>query len=135
MAEVGRELLEHDLGWYLQHAATAQEVAAADSELAPDVLVCASRVGASDGLAVLAGLRQRHPGAVRILLLEPDADHDLLDALGTSHRILAEPLDSLALIDAIESVVELRELLDDPALKHAIERVGTCRPRRASTWR
>jgi HD-like signal output (HDOD) protein len=125
VAAVGRELLEHDLGWQLQQVPTAAEVPAADSAGAPDVLVCASRVGTGSGQAALAGLRQRHPGAVRILLLEPDAGHDLLDALTTSHRILGEPLDSLALIDAVESVVELRELLDDPALKQAIERVGT----------
>ena len=125
VADVGRELREHDPGWHLQHVADADGVPPADGDRAPDVLVCASRVGASGGLSVLAGLRKRHPGAVRILLLAPDAEHDLLEALTASHRILNEPLDSLALIDAIESVVELRELLDDPALKHAIERVGT----------
>ncbi|MGJ4728818.1 HDOD domain-containing protein [Luteimonas sp. SDU101] len=125
MAGVGRELQEHDPGWHLAHVATAAEVPAADSDRAPDVLVCASRVAGSGGLAVLAGLRQRHPGSVRILLLEPEVEHDLLEAFTASHRILSEPLDSLALIDAIESVVELRDLLDDPALKHAIERVGT----------
>jgi len=125
VAGVGRELRDHDPDWQLSHVATAADVPAGDSDSAPDVLVCASRVGSSSGLAVLAGLRPRHPGAVRILLLEPDAEHDLLDAFSSSHRILSEPLDSLALIDAIESVVELRELLDDPSLKHAIERVGT----------
>ena len=31
----------------------------------------------------------------------------------------------MALIEAVESVAELRELLEDPALKQAIERVGT----------
>src|SRR5690606_7176668 len=125
VASVGRELQDHDPDWHLVHVATAADGPARDSDRPPDVLVCASRVGASSGLAVLAGLRPRHPGAVRILLLEPDAEHDLLDAFSTSHRILSEPLDSLALIDAIESVVELRELLDDPSRKHAIGRVGT----------
>ncbi len=125
VAGIGRELREHDPAWEMRHAASAAEVPVAGSELAPDVLVCASRVGGSSGLAVLAALRQQHPGAVRILLVEADTEHDLFEALGTSHRILNEPLDSLALIDAVESVVELRDLLDDPALKHAIERVGT----------
>lgn len=124
VAVVGQELREHDLAWELRHAATAAAVDAGGAS-APDVLVVASQVEGRAGLAVLTELRKRHPGAVRILLLEPEADDELLDALGASHRILAEPLDSLALIDAIESVVELRDLLDDPALKHAIERVGT----------
>lgn len=125
VAGVARELSEHDLEWRLAHAATAADVPAADAAGAPDVLVCASRVGSSDGLAVLADLGQRHSGAVRILLVQPGDDHDLLQAFTTSHRILVEPLDSLALIEAVESVAELRTLLEDPALKQAIERVGT----------
>jgi HD-like signal output (HDOD) protein len=125
VAAVGRELVEHDLDWRLDHASTAADLPAADAESAPDVVVCASRVGASDGLSVMATLRQRHPGAVRILLLEPGNDEDALEALSSSHRILAEPLDALALIEAVESVMELRTLLDDPSLKQAIERVGT----------
>jgi HD-like signal output (HDOD) protein len=125
VAAVGRELVEQGLDWRLHHAAGPADVPAGDTDAAPDVLVCASRVGNSDGLAVLASLRQRHPDAVRILLLEPDGDRDVLAALTTSHRLLSEPLDSLALIEAVESVAELRTLLDDPALKQLIERVGT----------
>ncbi|MDH5832632.1 HDOD domain-containing protein [Luteimonas kalidii] len=125
IAGVASELAEHDLEWRLDHVSSDADVPAAGSADAPDVIVCASRVGASAGLPVLAGLYRRHPDAMRILLVAPDGDHDLFDALTNSHRILNEPLDSLALIDAVESVAELRTLLDDPALKSAIERVGT----------
>lgn len=125
VAAIGRELAEHEPDWSLRHVPGASDLPPADADSAPDVLVCASRVGGSDGLAVMATLRQRHPGTVRILLLEPGSDHDVLEALVTSHRVLAEPLDTLALIEAVESVMELRTLLDDPALKQAIEGVGT----------
>ena len=125
IAAVARELDEQGLDWRLQHAPGPGDVPAAGADGAPDVLVCASRVGGSEGLAVLAALRQRHPSAVRILLVEPGAEQDVLAALTTSHRMLGEPLDALALIEAVESVTELRALLDDPALKQRIERVGT----------
>ena len=54
VAGVAQELSEHDLEWHLAHAASAADVPSADGTGAPDVLVCASRVGSSDGLAVLA---------------------------------------------------------------------------------
>jgi len=125
VAQVAREVSDYGMDWRLRHAAGPADVPAPDAPDAPEVLVVSARESEGGGLPVLAALARRHPGTVRILLLEPDAEHDLLDAFSTSHRILSEPLDSLALIDAIESVVELRELLDDPSLKHAIERVGT----------
>jgi HD-like signal output (HDOD) protein/ActR/RegA family two-component response regulator len=125
VAEVARELGEQGLDWRIAHAAGPADVPAGDADGAPDVLVCASRVGTSDGLAVLAQLRKRYPDAMRILLVESGGDRDVVEALATSHRLLNEPLDALALIEAVESVAELRELLDDPALKQMIERVGT----------
>lgn len=125
VAEVARELGEQGLDWRIVHAAGAADVPAGDADGAPDVLVCASRVGSSDGLMVLAQLRKRYPDAMRILLVESGGDRDVVEALATSHRLLNEPLDALALIEAVESVAELRELLDDPALKQMIERVGT----------
>jgi HD-like signal output (HDOD) protein/CheY-like chemotaxis protein len=125
VAEVARELAEQGLDWRIAHVAGPADVPAGDADGAPDVLVCASRVGTSDGLAVLAQLRKRHPDAMRILLVESGGDRDVVQALATSHRLLPEPLDALALIEAVESVAELRDLLDDPALKQMIERVGS----------
>ncbi|QSX80062.1 HDOD domain-containing protein [Lysobacter solisilvae] len=91
----------------------------------PDVLVCADRIGASGGIGLLGLLRQRHPEAMRILLMESGQDHEAMHALEVTQRVLPAPLDSIALIEAVESAYELRALLDDPDLKRAIGRVGS----------
>lgn len=122
---VARELAEQDEGWRLSHVDGPEALAERGDDAPPDVLVCPERVGNRDGLAVLAALRKRYPHAVRILLVDAGEERDVMQALETSHRILPAPLDALALMEAVESVVELRTLLDDPALKLMLERVGT----------
>lgn len=125
VAQVAREVSDYGMDWRLRHAAGPADVPAPDAPDAPEVLVVSARESEGGGLPVLAALARRHPGTVRIQLMAPDGGQDLLDVLTNSHRMLNEPLEALPLIEAVESVSELRELLEDPALKQAIERVGT----------
>jgi HD-like signal output (HDOD) protein len=120
----GQDVADHGLGWHLAWTDAPDALLAGDGDV-PDVVVCAGAVGRFDGLALLGEVRTRHPEAVRILLMDQGGDRDVFQALETSHRIVAEPLDALSLIEAVEGVIELRTLLDDPMLKQAIERVGT----------
>lgn len=122
-AQIEQELKEQGLDWRLAWTENAE--GALSGDLAPDVLVCAARVGSSHGLTLLGQLRKRHPEAVCILLMDTGRDQDAMEALEITHRVLLEPLETLPLIEAVESVMELRALLDDPALKKAIGRVGS----------
>lgn len=89
-----------------------------------DVLV--SRLGhGPDQERALRELRDRHPDAVRVLLLAPGQDADAAALLEGAHRVLQEPLDPVDLIDAVERVDELRQLLDDPRLKQYVGRMDT----------
>lgn len=121
--EVKRELADQGLEWQLEW--TREVEVALSGERAPDVLVCADEVGAYSGIALLAQLRIRYPETMRILLTGANDDRDSTHALEVAQRVLSDPLDALALIEAVESAVELRTLLDDPALKRVIGRVGS----------
>lgn len=76
----------------------------------------------------LAALRASHPDATRILLLEPGLDAASMHLLDGAHRVLQAPLDAGELIDAVESISDLRLLLDDPVLKRAIAHVDSLPP-------
>lgn len=121
--EIRRELADQGLDWRLDW--TSDVATALSAAQAPDVLVCAEQVGTYSGIALLAQLRVRHPETMRILLTTPDDQQGSTLALEVAQRVLPEPLDGLALIDAVEGAAELRALLDDPALKRAIGRVGS----------
>ena len=123
-AQIERELAEQGLDWQLAWAEDAASALAMAGDLAPDVLICSERIGTTQGLALLAQLRERHPETVRILLMDAGREHDAMQALEIAHRVLPEPPETLALIEAVESVMELRALLDEPGLKQAISRVG-----------
>lgn len=95
------------------------------STLTADVVV--ADLG-SHGSQVLAALRDHHPGAVRILLLEPGQGGDAMHALDSAHRVLQKPLDAGELIDAVESVADLRSLLDNEELKRSIGLIDALPP-------
>lgn len=71
----------------------------------------------------LSALRGKHPDAVRILLLEPGQEAGALGLLDGAHRVLQKPLDADELINAVEGIVDLRELLDSEVLKRHVGRV------------
>ncbi len=121
--EVRRELDDQGLDWRLEWTDAVASVLS--GERVPDVLVCAEDLGTYSGIALLAQMRTRHPETMRILLTMPGEQPDSTQAMEVAQRVLPEPLDALALIDAVESAAELRTLLDDPALKRAIGRVGS----------
>lgn len=121
-SKIQRELVEHGVDWQLAWMAP---VAALSSDMIPDVLLCSARVGSIDGLMLLAQLHARYPEAMRILLMVVDQDQDIMQAMEVSQRVLPEPLETASLVDAVESFMELRALLDNPALQKAIGRIGS----------
>ncbi len=116
-------LAEHSPGWQLLWTDPADAALSAARE--PDVLVCTDGGTPGRGLMLLEQLRSRNPGAALILLMDAGQDQDAMQAMEIAHFVLPEPLDTQALIDAIDSVMALRDLLDDPALKNATSRIGS----------
>lgn len=115
-------LADYALGWTV---ATIPHPGADEGGEGVDVLVSALSEDPR-WRADLAALRARHPGAVRVLLLEPGQDADALSYFDGAHRVLRRPLDPDELIDAVEGIEDLRGLLDSPQLKQyvgAIERL------------
>ena len=122
-AQLKQEIEDQGLDWTLEWTSNADALLADDRT--PDVVVCAEEVGDCSGIGLLGQLRTRHPEAMRILTTRTDEEQQPMHALEVAQRVLPEPLDALALIDAVESAMELRTLLGDPALKKAIGRIGS----------
>ncbi|NUS38046.1 MAG: HDOD domain-containing protein [Lysobacter sp.] len=114
-------LADFGLDWDVVRPSGAS--AAIDTPLPADVYVAAPRE-----TALMTRIRERHPAAVRILLLEAGQDVDAMQALDCAHRLLRMPLDAGELIEAVESLADLRELLDNPELKQRIGSIGSLPP-------
>ena len=100
-----------------------EPVTALDAREPADVFVATAAKA-----ALLRQVRERHPSAVRVLLLEGDQEADVLQALDDAHRLLRMPLDAGELIEAVESLADLRELLGNADLKRRIGAIGSLPP-------
>lgn len=79
------------------------------------------------GIELLRRARDRHPQAVRLLLL-PDGSEPGAAALDLAHRHLGLPLRAMPLIDAVEGIGALLVLLDNPALKARVGAIAQLPP-------
>lgn len=120
--ELRQALADFGLDWRVEGAASAVGLASPAGNAQVEALVSTMPRDDAERTA-LAALRDAHPGAVRIMLLESGQGSDALQLLDRAHRVLRRPMDPLEVVDALESVMELRELLDNPELKQAIGRV------------
>jgi HD-like signal output (HDOD) protein/ActR/RegA family two-component response regulator len=125
--ELRQALVDLGLDWEVR-SCTAAELMALPAGQEADVFVCPLRLGALQGAELLAQLRTQHPEAVRVVLLDKGQESQAIAALDTAHRVLNTPLDASELIEAVDSVVDLRELLDNAELKQTIGRIGSLPP-------
>lgn len=127
-AELDRALADFDLDWQTTHAQDAVTALAIALECTVDVAVVELRSVGFDGPALLKQIRSHHPQAARILLLDQAEEREAMRALDCAHRFLNKPLQAGQLVEAVESVAELRELLNSQELKGIIGRVGNLPP-------
>lgn len=116
------------LDWQLEFAVdTPSALRIADAHTV-DVAVIDLRSPGVDGAALLDAVRAKYPEVVRVLLLGESQPQVAVRVLESAHRVLRKPLRAEELIDSVESVVELRELLDSPHLKALIGGVSELPP-------
>ncbi len=85
-----------------------------------DVVVSDMRMPVMDGGELLRQMRDKSPSTVRIMLSGHTELEDALRALNVAHRFLSKPCDARQLVEAIESAVSLRSLLDDAKLQELV---------------
>ncbi|TBR12161.1 MAG: HDOD domain-containing protein [Lysobacter sp.] len=121
-------LQDFGLDWRVRWLAHAGGALTIPGDVRIDVLVAELRIGAQSGPDLLEQVRHLHPEAARILLLDRGHSADAVQAMDVAHRLLRKPLDAGELIEAVESVSELRDLLTNPTLVQTIGRIGSLPP-------
>lgn len=128
-AEFGALLADFGLDWQIDWLPAGAPVEPAMPAF--DVFVCGLRPGPIGGPELLARVAALYPQAVRILLLDQspnEASVDIAQGLDGAHRVLGRPLDPAELVEAVESVIDLRQLLDNEALKRLLGRINSLPP-------
>lgn len=78
-----------------------------------DVIVSDMRMPQMDGATLLAHVRERHPGTVRLILSGHTAHESLMRSVGPAHQFLAKPCEPAVLSSTIERMLDLRARLHD----------------------
>ena len=103
--------------WNMQFADSG-EMALKILETNPaDVVVSDMRMPKMDGAQLLANVRAKYPGAVRIILSGFSDDEAIYRTVGPAHQYIAKPCDAKVLIEAIERALDLRKFLNSKELQ------------------
>jgi putative nucleotidyltransferase with HDIG domain len=103
--------------WEMVFATSGEEALASLEATVCDVIVSDMRMPGMSGEQLLAEVRRRHPGVIR-LVLSGQADKDsILKSVGPIHQFLQKPCEAETLISAISRTTRLGDLLEQPALR------------------
>lgn len=85
-----------------------------------DVIVSDIRMPGMDGPTLLAQVKDQYPTTARIVLSGHVAQSDILRAVPVSHQYLSKPCDADSLRIVIERACDLRNILQDEAIRGVI---------------
>ncbi|WP_058836350.1 HDOD domain-containing protein [Luteimonas abyssi] len=111
-----------DDAWQIQHVADGGTAMAIVADAPLDVVVVAPTLPDMPAATLLGQVRALRPETSRIALIASQQAPPVR-VLSLAHRFLPLPLSEEALLEAIGSLEELRELLDNPALRECIGRI------------
>jgi HD-like signal output (HDOD) protein len=103
--------------WSLRFAGSGAEALELLAEQPVDVVVSDMRMPGMDGGQLLADVRMRHPRTARIVLSGHADLEAVVAAVGPTQQFLAKPCDPRVLVQAIETVLATRRMLDDQRLQ------------------
>lgn len=83
------------------------------------------RMPGMDGAALLAEVRRRCPGAVRIILSGYSDEERVIKTVGPAHQYLAKPISADRLVEAIRRSLALRRFLGNAKLRQLVTGVET----------
>jgi len=105
---------------YVESAAAALE---ALSRGPFDAVVSDMRMPGMDGAELLAEVRNRYPGVVRVILSGYSELEAVMRTVGPAHQYLAKPCSAQNLVDVIRRALELRRVLDSEDLRKLLASV------------
>lgn len=124
LSGIERAIMMQDTEWECRFANSGPEALTMLEETPADVVVSDMRMPFMDGAELLAQVRNRWPGTIRIILSgysEPGATQRMLEV---AHRFVSKPCDSATLIAMIESALSLRTMFKDPAVLDVVGRIN-----------
>ena len=109
--------------WDMLFVGTARQALDALAQSRFDVLITDVRMPEMSGIELLAHVRDRYPEIVRMVLSGQSDREITLSSVTLAHQYLSKPCDAATLRATVDRALNLRVILEDPALKQVISRI------------
>ena len=103
--------------WSTSYVESGAEALVALAERPFDAVVSDMRMPGMDGAELLAEVRTRYPGIVRVILSGYSELEAVMRTVGPAHQYLAKPCTAQTLVDVIRRALELRRVLASEDLR------------------
>jgi len=110
--------------WDMHFAASGEAALQACEASSFDVVISDLRMPGMDGATLLGYIRDRFPGAARVILSGYSESDISARALPVAHRFLSKPCNESELRNTIERLCALQELVNSPAIRTIVGKVN-----------
>ena len=110
--------------WEMRFACGGEDALQVLEEFSCDVIVTDMRMPGMDGARLLEVVRNRFPGAVRIILSGHCEMESTMRAVPVAHQFLQKPCDSGSLVHSLERACELTSTLQGTPVRSIVGAVG-----------
>jgi HD-like signal output (HDOD) protein len=110
--------------WDMQFAVGGDAALQACEQARFDVVISDMKMPGMDGATLLAKIRDRFPGTVRIILSGYSEVTLTTRAVPVAHRYLAKPCDATELRSTIERMCDLQEIIPSPEIRNFVTAIG-----------
>ena len=110
--------------WDMQFALGGEAALKACEECSFDVVISDMRMPGMDGATLLGHIRDRYPGAARLILSGYSENALARRAVPVAHRFLAKPCNALELQSTIERMCSLQDVVSTPEIRKLVGTVG-----------
>lgn len=111
--------------WEVETAGSGAEALQRLAEITCDVVVSDMMMPQMNGAELLEKVRDRHPGAARIILSGQTDRSASMRVLNVAHQFLDKPCPPERLVETVERLQSLRRELEDPRVLATVGRVGS----------
>jgi putative nucleotidyltransferase with HDIG domain len=109
--------------WEAEFASGGDEALEMLDEEEFDVVVTDMRMPGMDGGELLARVKERHPGVVRIVLSGHSDREMVLKTVRPAHQFLSKPCTPERLREVVDSALGLRDIQMDKQVRHVVSRI------------
>jgi HD-like signal output (HDOD) protein len=120
-----RTLRDHNEQWQLHFCETSASALQSLQQHPIAIVVSETQLDGEDGSELLSQVQQQYPSTTRLLFSGQSLRTPAQEIVHHAHQFIAKPCDSETLIATLERVIELRNLLNNPAMTEMVNSLGS----------